>query len=169
MGVEVDTDASAGQVQAIWRACDQRKGKTMPYTWQNPQSSIRHRARHPTAGKSPPPAASTRRRFSFATDAGRLKGQPTAAWIIAIPRGCLLVPVFEEVFFRGLLLGWLRKQMREDLAVVTMNAFALKSSKTIQPSRHILQRRVVFPQPGVPAIKSRTDHLQTKLLLPGGV
>ncbi|MGC1295494.1 MAG: hypothetical protein WA869_10660, partial [Alloacidobacterium sp.] len=37
---------------------------------------------------------------SFATDA-RLKGQPTTVWIIAIARGCLLVPVFEEVFFRG--------------------------------------------------------------------
>ena len=59
---------------------------------------------------------------SFATDAARLKGQPIAAWIIAIARGCLLVPVFEEVFFRGLLLGWLRKHMREDLAVVSMAA-----------------------------------------------
>jgi membrane protease YdiL (CAAX protease family) len=69
---------------------------------------------------------------SFATDAGRLKGQPTAAWIIAIPRGCLLVPVFEEVFFRGLLLGWLRKHMREDLAVIAMSAlFALEHGSFI--------------------------------------
>jgi membrane protease YdiL (CAAX protease family) len=69
---------------------------------------------------------------SFATDAGRLKGQPTTAWIIAIPRGCLLVPVFEEVFFRGLLLGWLRKHMREGLAVVTMAAlFALEHGSFI--------------------------------------
>jgi CAAX protease family protein len=69
---------------------------------------------------------------SFATDAGRLKGQPTAAWIIAIPRGCLLVPVFEEVFFRGLLLGWLRKHMREDLAVGAMSAlFALEHGSFI--------------------------------------
>jgi membrane protease YdiL (CAAX protease family) len=37
---------------------------------------------------------------SVATDAGRLQGQPAAAWLIALPRGCLLVPVFEEVFFR---------------------------------------------------------------------
>jgi hypothetical protein len=48
----------------------------------------------------------TRQIVSIATDAGRLKGQPATAWIIAIARGCLLVPVFEEVFFRGLLLGW---------------------------------------------------------------
>jgi membrane protease YdiL (CAAX protease family) len=69
---------------------------------------------------------------SFATDAGRLKGQPIAAWIIAIARGCFLVPVFEEVFFRGLLLGWLRKHMREDLAVVTMSAlFALEHGSFI--------------------------------------
>jgi len=62
----------------------------------------------------------TRQIVSSATDAVRLKGQPTIAWIIAIARGCLLVPIFEEVFFRGLLLGWLRKHMREGLAVVTM-------------------------------------------------
>lgn len=69
---------------------------------------------------------------SFATDAGRLKGQPTTAWIIAIARGCLLVPVFEEVFFRGLLLGWLRKHMRESLAVVAMSAlFALEHGSFI--------------------------------------
>jgi membrane protease YdiL (CAAX protease family) len=69
---------------------------------------------------------------SFGTDAGRLKGQPTAAWIIAIARGCLLVPIFEEVFFRGLLLGWLRKHMREDLAVVAMSAlFALEHGSFI--------------------------------------
>ncbi len=64
---------------------------------------------------------------SIGTDAGRLKGQPATAWIIAIARGCLLVPIFEEVFFRGLLLGWLRKHMQEDLAVTTMAAlFALE-------------------------------------------
>lgn len=69
---------------------------------------------------------------SVGTDAGRLKGQPMAAWIIAILRGCLLVPVFEEVFFRGLLLGWLRKHMREDLAVVAMSAlFALEHGSFI--------------------------------------
>lgn len=70
--------------------------------------------------------------LSIGTDAGRLKGQPAAAWIIAIARGCLLVPVFEEVFFRGLLLGWLRKHMREDLAVVAMSAlFALEHGSFI--------------------------------------
>jgi membrane protease YdiL (CAAX protease family) len=69
---------------------------------------------------------------SIGTDAGRLKGQPATAWIIAIARGCLLVPVFEEVFFRGLLLGWLRKHMRENLAVVTMSAlFALEHGSFI--------------------------------------
>jgi membrane protease YdiL (CAAX protease family) len=69
---------------------------------------------------------------SIGTDADRLNGQPTAAWIIAIPRGCLLVPVFEEVFFRGLLLGWLRKHMRENLAVVAMSAlFALEHGSFI--------------------------------------
>jgi membrane protease YdiL (CAAX protease family) len=56
---------------------------------------------------------------AFATDAKRLQGQPVAAWIIAIPRGVLLVPLFEEVLFRGLLLAWLRKHLREDLAVIS--------------------------------------------------
>ena len=63
----------------------------------------------------------------FATDAKRLQGQPVAAWVIAIPRGVLLVPLFEEVLFRGLLLTWLRKHLREDLAVIAMAAlFALE-------------------------------------------
>jgi membrane protease YdiL (CAAX protease family) len=69
---------------------------------------------------------------SVATDADRLKGEPTAVWIIAIARGCLLVPVFEEVFFRGLLLGWLHEHMREDLAVIAMSAlFALEHGSFI--------------------------------------
>jgi membrane protease YdiL (CAAX protease family) len=37
---------------------------------------------------------------AFATDAKRLQGQPTPAWIIVMVRGCLIVPIFEEVFFR---------------------------------------------------------------------
>ena len=49
---------------------------------------------------------------AVATDAKRLQGQRSSAWVIAILRGCLLVPVFEEVFFRGLLLSWLNRHMR---------------------------------------------------------
>ncbi|WP_114207568.1 CPBP family intramembrane glutamic endopeptidase [Acidisarcina polymorpha] len=64
---------------------------------------------------------------AFATDAKRLQGQPVMAWIIATPRGVLLVPLFEEVLFRGLLLAWLRKHLRENLAVISMAAlFALE-------------------------------------------
>ena len=52
-------------------------------------------------------------RFSaVATDAKRLQGQSSTAWVIAILRGCLLVPIFEEIFFRGLLLSWLNRHMR---------------------------------------------------------
>ena len=43
--------------------------------------------------------------IAVATDAKRLQGQSSSAWVIAILRGCLLVPIFEEVFFRGLLMG----------------------------------------------------------------
>ncbi len=49
---------------------------------------------------------------AVATDAKRLQGQSSSAWVIAILRGCLLVPIFEEVFFRGLLLLWLNRHMR---------------------------------------------------------
>ncbi len=49
---------------------------------------------------------------AVATDAKRLQGQRLSAWVIAIFRGCLLVPVFEEVFFRALLLSWLNRHMR---------------------------------------------------------
>ncbi|HWG20078.1 MAG TPA: CPBP family intramembrane glutamic endopeptidase [Terracidiphilus sp.] len=49
---------------------------------------------------------------AVATDAKRLQGQGSSAWVMAILRGCLLVPIFEEVFFRGLLLSWLNRHMR---------------------------------------------------------
>jgi membrane protease YdiL (CAAX protease family) len=63
---------------------------------------------------------------AFATDAKRLQGQPTPAWIIAIVRGCLIVPIFEEVFFRGVLLSWLRKHLNVHGAIFLMAAlFAL--------------------------------------------
>ena len=50
--------------------------------------------------------------IAVATDAKRLQGQSSPAWMIAILRGCLLVPIFEEVFFRGLVLSWLNRHMR---------------------------------------------------------
>jgi membrane protease YdiL (CAAX protease family) len=63
---------------------------------------------------------------AFATDAKRLQGQPTPAWIIAIVRGCLIVPIFEEVFFRGVLLSWLRTRLNVHAAVFAMaTLFAL--------------------------------------------
>ena len=59
---------------------------------------------------------------AFATDAKRLPNQSPIVWSVAIIRGCVMVPIFEEVFFRGLLLGWLKQHMKQDLAVVTMAA-----------------------------------------------
>jgi membrane protease YdiL (CAAX protease family) len=55
---------------------------------------------------------------AVATDAKRLQGQSSSAWIIAILRGCLLVPIFEEVLFRGLLLSWLNQHMRFTFALL---------------------------------------------------
>jgi hypothetical protein len=69
----------------------------------------------PVAGSLPD---CTRRILTVATDAKRLQGQPASAWAIAIPRGCLLVPLFEELLFRGLLLEWLRKRFTNSSAIV---------------------------------------------------
>lgn len=55
---------------------------------------------------------------AVATDAKRLQGRGSSAWVIAILRGCLLVPIFEEVFFRGLLLSWLNRHMRFTFALL---------------------------------------------------
>jgi membrane protease YdiL (CAAX protease family) len=52
------------------------------------------------------------------TDAKRLQGKGWSAWVIAILRGCLLVPIFEEVLFRGLLLSWLNRHMRFTFALL---------------------------------------------------
>jgi len=65
---------------------------------------------------------SARQILTVASDVKRLNGQPALAWIIAIPRGCLLVPIFEEVFFRGLLLGWLRKHLADGSAIAVSAA-----------------------------------------------
>jgi membrane protease YdiL (CAAX protease family) len=63
------------------------------------------------------PLDALRRVLSVATDAKRLQGQPLLAWCIAIPRGCLLAPAFEELLFRGLLLDWLRKRLSNSEAI----------------------------------------------------
>jgi membrane protease YdiL (CAAX protease family) len=55
---------------------------------------------------------------AVATDARRLQGQGSSVWVIAILRGCLLVPIFEEVLFRGLLLCWLNRHMRFTFALL---------------------------------------------------
>jgi hypothetical protein len=57
---------------------------------------------------------------AVATDAKRLQGQGPSTWVIAILRGCLLVPIFEEVFFRGLLLSWLNRHMPFTFALLVM-------------------------------------------------
>ena len=57
----------------------------------------------------------------MATDAKRLQSQSSSAWVIAILRGCLLVPIFEEVFFRGLLLSWLNRHMPFTFALLAMS------------------------------------------------
>jgi membrane protease YdiL (CAAX protease family) len=72
---------------------------------------------------------------AVATDAKRLQGQSSPACVIAILRGCLLVPIFEEILFRGLLLSWLNRHMRFVPALLAQAA--LFSAMHVYP--------VVFP------------------------
>jgi membrane protease YdiL (CAAX protease family) len=62
-------------------------------------------------------AAAARQILSLVTDAARLKGQPPSAWVVAIVRGCLIVPLFEEILFRSLLFGWLRQHLSTRSAI----------------------------------------------------
>jgi membrane protease YdiL (CAAX protease family) len=52
----------------------------------------------------------------------RLNGQTESALAIAIARGCLIAPLFEELFFRGLLLGWLGKRFTTSRAIIVSAA-----------------------------------------------
>jgi membrane protease YdiL (CAAX protease family) len=63
-------------------------------------------------------SAALRQILSVATDAKRLNGQPESAWVVAIARGCLIVPLFEELLFRGLLLSWLEKYFSASRAII---------------------------------------------------
>jgi membrane protease YdiL (CAAX protease family) len=56
--------------------------------------------------------------LSVATDAKRLNGQLVSVWVVAIARGCLIVPLFEELLFRGLLLSWLGKYFSSSRAII---------------------------------------------------
>jgi len=56
------------------------------------------------------------------TDVKRLQGQPMAAWAIALPRGCLLAPLFEELFFRGAVLQWFRRYLSDANAILVAAA-----------------------------------------------
>ncbi len=65
---------------------------------------------------------SLRKILTLATDAGHLRGQPMTAWAIAIPRGFLLAPLFEELFVRGAVLQWLRQHLASPVAIVVAAA-----------------------------------------------
>jgi membrane protease YdiL (CAAX protease family) len=51
--------------------------------------------------------AATRQVLSVASDVKWIGRAPLLAWVIATVRGTLLAPLFEELLFRGALLGWL--------------------------------------------------------------
>ncbi len=60
--------------------------------------------------------------ISIGTDAKRLQSQPLSSWGVAVVRGCFVVPVFEEVLFRGLLLQWLKRYVPVYGAIALMAA-----------------------------------------------
>ena len=69
---------------------------------------------------------SLRRVLAVATDAARRQDASASVWIVAIARGCVLVPLFEELLFRGLLLDWLRTRLPlTSAAVVSAVLFAV--------------------------------------------
>ena len=80
-------------------------------------------------------STSLRNMLTLATDVKHLEGQPALAWAIAIPRGCLLVPLFEEWFFRGAVLQWLRRHLSDFRAIVLAAALfaALQFYPAVMP------------------------------------
>jgi len=68
------------------------------------------------------PNEAARQVLSVATDAKRLQGQSSPAWAIAIARGCVLVPLFEELLFRGCVIAWLRSRWTRAASITTSAA-----------------------------------------------
>ena len=54
---------------------------------------------------------SAREILAIATDVKRLDGAPLHALVVALFRGVIVVPLFEESLFRGVLLGWLAEHV----------------------------------------------------------
>ncbi|CAH1664793.1 CPBP family intramembrane glutamic endopeptidase [Chelatococcus asaccharovorans] len=67
-------------------------------------------------------ASSARQGLAIATDAQRLAGQPSGPWGVALLRGIVVAPLFEELLFRGALLGWLAKHLSVGWAAVSASA-----------------------------------------------
>ena len=51
------------------------------------------------------------RALHVATDISRLPNADTTIWLLIAIRACVLVPLAEELLFRGLLFGWLRARL----------------------------------------------------------
>jgi membrane protease YdiL (CAAX protease family) len=95
--------------------------------------------------------------LAIATDVERIQGQPAHVWAVAIFRGTFIVPLFEEILFRGALLPWLRQKMRPALAVST--SAALFASMHVYP--------VILPYPFVFGLAAGWLRLATGSTLPG--
>jgi len=69
---------------------------------------------------------SARQVLSIATDVKWIGSAPLHVWLIAILRGTFVVPLFEELLFRGALLGWLAKHWPQSGAIAaSAGLFAL--------------------------------------------
>jgi membrane protease YdiL (CAAX protease family) len=53
-----------------------------------------------------------------ASDMSRMPSAGFLAWSLIIIRACILAPITEEILFRGLLFGWLRKRLSAVITIV---------------------------------------------------
>lgn len=95
--------------------------------------------------------------LALATDVKRIHGQPAHVWAVAIFRGVLIVPLFEEMLFRGALLPWLGQKMRPALAVA--------ASAALFASMHV--NLVVLPYAFIAGLALGWLRLRTGSTLPG--
>ena len=71
-------------------------------------------------------AESLRRALHVATDISRLPNADTTIWLLIVIRACVLVPLAEELLFRGLLFGWLRARLSfARTALITSTLFSV--------------------------------------------
>lgn len=101
--------------------------------------------------------ASARQVLAIATDVKWIGRAPLPVWTIATIRGTLLAPLFEELLFRGVLLGWLAD--RYSLLVAFFVSAALFAAMHGFP--------IVMPYAFLFGLAANSLRLRSGSLLPG--